>query len=95
MDTLACCNLRPTTPWHKSALFTTDQHQQLVPTEMSDMDMFSAMGIVGFGKAAKKRELDPKRFDKSKREEVAVSLIFFRVLSPLIFFIHFSLQNWR
>lgn len=37
---------------------------------MADMDVFSAMGIVGFGKAAKKRELDPNRFDKTKREEL-------------------------
>jgi hypothetical protein len=47
---------------------------------MNDMDVFSAMGIAGFGKAAKKRELDPKRFDKTKREEVVVSLIFFSVI---------------
>ncbi|KAG2045188.1 transcription factor [Suillus americanus] len=37
---------------------------------MADMDVFSAMGIVGFGKATKKRELDPNRFDKTKREEL-------------------------
>jgi len=38
---------------------------------MSDiMDVFSAMGIAGFGKAPQKRQLDPRRFDKNKREEV-------------------------
>ncbi|KAG1757896.1 transcription factor [Suillus lakei] len=37
---------------------------------MDDIDVFSAMGIVGFGKAAKKRELDPNRFDKTKREQL-------------------------
>ncbi|KAG1777439.1 hypothetical protein EV702DRAFT_1179538 [Suillus placidus] len=41
---------------------------------MADMDVFSAMGIVGFGKAAKKRELDPNRFDKTKREELVATL---------------------
>ncbi|KAG2116963.1 hypothetical protein DEU56DRAFT_874123 [Suillus clintonianus] len=52
---------------------------------MADMDVFSAMGIVGFGKAAKKRELDPNRFDKTKREELVVSLIFFALeAKPLI-----------
>ena len=35
---------------------------------MSDMDVFAAMGIAGFGKAAQKRQLDPSRFDKNKRE---------------------------
>lgn len=37
---------------------------------MSDMDVFSAMGIAGFGKAPQKRQLDPRRFDKNIREEV-------------------------
>ncbi|KAH7921257.1 hypothetical protein BV22DRAFT_1114517 [Leucogyrophana mollusca] len=37
---------------------------------MADMDVFAAMGIAGFGKATKKRTLDPSRFDKSKREDV-------------------------
>ena len=32
--------------------------------------MFAAMGISGFGKATVKRQLDPSRFDKNKREEV-------------------------
>jgi len=39
---------------------------------MSDMDVFSAMGIAGFGKAPQKRHLDPRRFDKNKREQVCV-----------------------
>jgi hypothetical protein len=39
---------------------------------MADMDVFAAMGISGFGKATKKKQLDPARFDKSKRDEVSV-----------------------
>lgn len=35
------------------------------------MDVFSAMGIAGFGKAPQKRQLDPRRFDKNIREETA------------------------
>ncbi|RXW24743.1 hypothetical protein EST38_g1124 [Candolleomyces aberdarensis] len=31
-------------------------------------DIFAAMGITGFGKAAPKRALDPNRFDKTKRD---------------------------
>jgi len=58
---------------------------------MDDMDVFSAMGIAGFGKAAKKRELDPKRFDKTKREEVVVSLIFFSVI--VFFNVFYPLSN--
>ena len=34
-------------------------------------DVFAAMGITGFGKAASKRELDPNRFDKTKRDGVS------------------------
>ncbi|KZT21698.1 hypothetical protein NEOLEDRAFT_1164515 [Neolentinus lepideus HHB14362 ss-1] len=37
---------------------------------MSDLDVFAAMGISGFGKSTKKKTLDPKRFDKMKREEL-------------------------
>jgi Tfp pilus tip-associated adhesin PilY1 len=33
-------------------------------------DVFAAMGIAGFGKATAKRELDPNRFDKTKRDAV-------------------------
>lgn len=40
---------------------------------MADMDVFAAMGISGFGKAAKKRDLDPSRFDVAKRQDVPVS----------------------
>ncbi|KAH7908264.1 hypothetical protein BJ138DRAFT_1103658 [Hygrophoropsis aurantiaca] len=36
---------------------------------MADTDVFAAMGIAGFGKATKKRTLDPSRFDKAKRED--------------------------
>ncbi|KAF9036454.1 WD40 repeat-like protein [Hymenopellis radicata] len=45
---------------------------------MADMDMLAAMGITGFGKASAKKQLDPARFDKSKRtasraKEAAIS----------------------
>lgn len=40
---------------------------------MADMDVFAAMGIAGFGKAAKKRDLDPARFDVAKRQQLPVS----------------------
>jgi len=44
-----------------------------------DADMMAMMGIAGFGKQTKKRELDPRRFEKNRREEVgftrAVSLL--------------------
>ncbi|KAK7058254.1 hypothetical protein VNI00_001885 [Paramarasmius palmivorus] len=36
-----------------------------------ETDVFAAMGIAGFGKAAPKRQLDPKRFDKTKRGSAA------------------------
>jgi len=36
---------------------------------MSD-DVFATMGLSGFGKATKKKQLDPNRFDKNKRSEV-------------------------
>lgn len=36
---------------------------------MADMGMLAAMGISGFGKKPKLRQLDPKRFEKNKREE--------------------------
>jgi hypothetical protein len=41
---------------------------------MSTMDVLAAMGISGFGKETKKKELDPSRFDKSKRQEVCVQV---------------------
>ncbi|KAG6371641.1 transcription factor [Boletus reticuloceps] len=37
---------------------------------MADIDVFAAMGISGFGKAAKKHVLDPSRFDVAKRQDV-------------------------
>ena len=37
-----------------------------------DADMMAMMGITGFGKKTKKRELDPKRFEKNRREEVCL-----------------------
>ncbi|KAI0786018.1 transcription factor [Abortiporus biennis] len=39
-----------------------------------DDDVFAAMGIAGFGKKTKQRQLDPKRFDKNRREEVCVHI---------------------
>lgn len=36
---------------------------------MSDTDILAAMGISGFGKKPKQRQLDPRRFDKNKRED--------------------------
>lgn len=36
--------------------------------------MMAAMGIAGFGKQSKQRQLDPRRFEKNKRDE-AVSCI--------------------
>ena len=38
-----------------------------------ELDMMAMMGITGFGKQAKKRELDPRRFEKNRREEVGFS----------------------
>ncbi|OCH96601.1 transcription factor [Obba rivulosa] len=40
---------------------------------MDDMDIMAAMGISGFGKKTKQRQLDPKRFDKNKREDALAS----------------------
>lgn len=40
---------------------------------MDDADIMAAMGIGGFGKQVKKRELDPARFDKTKRERVSAA----------------------
>jgi hypothetical protein len=39
-----------------------------------DEDMMAAMGFAGFGKTKAKRALDPKRFDKTRREEVTRSV---------------------
>ncbi|KAH9949024.1 hypothetical protein B0H21DRAFT_199744 [Amylocystis lapponica] len=36
---------------------------------MADMDVFAAMGIAGFGKKQNQRLLDPKRFEKNRRED--------------------------
>lgn len=35
-----------------------------------DEEMMAMMGIAGFGKQKKQKQLDPNRFDKSKRAEV-------------------------
>lgn len=39
-----------------------------------DADVMAAMGISGFGKQTRKRQLDAARFDKAKREEVCPQL---------------------
>jgi hypothetical protein len=64
-------------PWllRKAGLSTTWQ-QPLLSIEffskMAEMDIFETMGIAGFGKTTKKKQLDPARFDKNKRKEVSV-----------------------
>ena len=40
-----------------------------------DTDMMAMMGIAGFGKKTKKRELDPRRFEKNRREEVSFAWV--------------------
>ncbi|PCH33445.1 transcription factor [Wolfiporia cocos MD-104 SS10] len=37
------------------------------------MDVFAAMGISGFGKKVKQRQLDPNRFEKNKRDDASSS----------------------
>ena len=49
------------------SISTTSQQSAYIQV-MADMDVFAAMGISGFGKATKKKQLDPSRFDKNKRE---------------------------
>jgi hypothetical protein len=44
-----------------------------------DAEMMAAMGIAGFGKQVKKRELDPARFDKNKREQVSTAWRIIRI----------------
>lgn len=62
--TLRISRARPT-------LNRTFPHFQKTRTTMADdMDMMAMMGIAGFGKQTKKRELDPRRFEKNRREEV-------------------------
>jgi hypothetical protein len=57
---------------------------------MADMDVFAAMGISGFGKAVKKAELNPSRFDKNKREEVGRYLIKLVAINQFSFLIGFT-----
>ena len=42
---------------------------------MSDMDVFAAMGIAGFGKKPKQRQLDPNRFEKNKRGDAVRDIL--------------------
>jgi hypothetical protein len=53
---------------------------------MADMDVFAAMGISGFGKAAPSKQLDAARFDKMKREPEKVILVYISLISPTHFF---------
>ena len=41
---------------------------------MADMDMAAMMGFAGFGKKPKQKQLDPKRFEKNRREDVSLKL---------------------
>jgi len=55
----------------KGGLNTTASRTHSSLLSMADeMDVFAAMGISGFGKSIQKKELDPSRFDKNKRDEV-------------------------
>jgi hypothetical protein len=45
-----------------------------------DEDVMAAMGISGFGKQTRKRQLDAARFDKAKREEVLSSHFILKAL---------------
>jgi WD40 repeat protein len=45
-----------------------------------DADVMAAMGISGFGKQTRKRQLDAARFDKAKREEVLSSHVVLNAL---------------
>lgn len=51
---------------------------ELFTFAMDDKDVFAAMGIAGFGKATKKRQLDPNRFEKNKRSEVCLDFVCLR-----------------
>jgi hypothetical protein len=46
--------------------------QYSLKTMADNVDMMAMMGITGFGKQTKKRELDPNRFEKNRREEVCL-----------------------
>lgn len=58
-------------PWLSIASWTLNAAQVLA--NMSD-DVLAFMGISGFGKKSKQRQLDPNRFEKNKREEVGSRL---------------------
>ena len=69
-----CCSpiiVRPTLCVSRVELNqTSPRFQKIRATMADDMDVMAMMGITGFGKQTKKRELDPKRFEKNRREEV-------------------------
>jgi len=63
--------LRSQSDFPRSTFGQTSSHFQKIRATMADdMDMMAMMGITGFGKQTKKRELDPRRFEKNRREEV-------------------------
>ena len=50
---------------------------------MDDVDVMAAMGISGFGKKPKQRQLDPRRFEKNKRDEAVSHVLgYARMLRP-------------
>ena len=49
--------------------FVLVSFQALQLSTMDEMDIMAAIGISGFGKKPKQRQLDPKRFEKNKRDE--------------------------
>ena len=56
-----------------------------------EADMMAMMGIAGFGKQTKKRELDPRRFEKNRREEVGLTRAV--TLLRVVFIAYFSLGH--
>jgi hypothetical protein len=43
---------------------------------MAETDLLGAMGISGFGKKSKSKQLDPMRFEKNRRDEVCKSAFY-------------------
>ena len=70
----SCVNLtdRVSRVWNSQSKSLLD-FQKTLKTMGDDMDMMAMMGITGFGKQTKKKELDPRRFEKNRREEVGFS----------------------
>lgn len=70
----SCVNLadRISRVWNSQPKSLLD-FQKTLKTMADDTDMMAMMGITGFGKQTKKKELDPRRFEKNRREEVGFS----------------------